>query len=125
MPDAGFPVVIVTGVPVVTMCEETGVTSAARPRAVLLSSAARPALAHSSTGTSEPRPEPGRCARGGPVARRVPASFGPKISCRTGQAFAFAHCASRPGISLLVGAPVSAALSSLTWAEWFSTWRTR
>jgi hypothetical protein len=29
MPDAGFPVVIVTGVPVVTMCEETGVISAA------------------------------------------------------------------------------------------------
>ena len=86
MPDAGFPIEIVTGVPVVSTCEQTGVTSAARLRAVLLSSAARPALGHSPAGTSEPRPEPGRCARGGPVARRVPASFGPKISCRTGQA---------------------------------------
>ena len=31
----GFPVVIVTGVPAVSMCEETSVTSAARLRAVL------------------------------------------------------------------------------------------
>jgi len=85
MPDAGFPAVIVTGVP--------AVTRANRP--------------------------------GAPVARRVAASSGPKISCRTGQAFAFAHRASRPGISLPAGAPVSAGLPALRWAEWFSTWRPR
>ncbi|HET9974672.1 MAG TPA: STAS domain-containing protein [Streptosporangiaceae bacterium] len=40
MPDAGFPVEIVTGVPVVTTCEEVDVTNAARLRAVLLEAAA-------------------------------------------------------------------------------------
>src|SRR5438067_1399235 len=33
VPDAGFPVEIVAGVPVVTTCEEIDVTNAARPRA--------------------------------------------------------------------------------------------
>jgi anti-sigma B factor antagonist len=40
MPDAGFPVEIVAGVPVVTTCEEIDVTNAARLRAVLLEAAA-------------------------------------------------------------------------------------
>lgn len=40
MPDAGFPVEIVAGVPVVTTCEEFDVTSAARLPAVLLEAAA-------------------------------------------------------------------------------------
>jgi anti-sigma B factor antagonist len=40
MPDAGFPVAIVTGVPVVTTCEEIDITNAARLRAVLLEAAA-------------------------------------------------------------------------------------
>lgn len=41
VPDAGFPVEIVAGVPVVTTCEEIDVTNAARLRAVLLEAAAR------------------------------------------------------------------------------------
>lgn len=40
MPDAGFPVEIVAGVPVVTTCDEIDVTNAARLRAVLLQAAA-------------------------------------------------------------------------------------
>jgi anti-sigma B factor antagonist len=40
MPDAGFPVEIVAGVPVVTTREEIDVTNAARLRAVLLEAAA-------------------------------------------------------------------------------------
>ena len=39
MPDAGFPVEMVTGIPVVKTCEEVDVTNAARLRAVLLEAA--------------------------------------------------------------------------------------